>query len=85
MNYHLSDDDSDSEALSSLDDDDFEMGGSSDLVSSEGKYYHLDTATETYLNDGTGRMSGQTRRKRITGVDVSKVSLNPACPVADGN
>ena len=85
MNYHLSDDDSDSEALSSLDDDDFEMGGSSDFVSSEGKYYHLDTATEKYLNDGTGRMSGQTRQKRITGVDVSKVSLTPACPVTDGN
>ena len=61
----LPDDDSDSEEeFSSSDDDDIEMGSSSDFVSSEGKYYHLDTATEKYLNDGTGRMSGQTRKKK---------------------
>jgi hypothetical protein len=56
---------------------------SRDFVSKEGNIYHLCTAKEKFLNDGKFRMSGQSRKKRITGVNMSKMSMRPACPIDD--
>jgi hypothetical protein len=54
---------------------------SSDFISKEGNIYHLSSAKEKFLNDGKSRMSGQSRKKMITGVEISKMSMRPACPV----
>ena len=52
---------------------------SAGVLTTDGRWYHVDTAAEKFMNDGLSSMAGNTRQRRIKGYSIAKVSLSRPC------
>ena len=81
--YTLVDDGDREEAeLEAPNDDDDEMeiyNQSTGVLTTDGRWYHVDTAAEKFMNDGRSSMAGHTRQRRIKGYSIARVSLSRPC------
>ena len=55
------------------------------VVTTEGRSYHIGTASEKFLNDGRSRLSAQTRQWRIQRASTEKIDGQKQCFANDGS